>query len=430
VDGLIDIRATATGDVSAAARIARLVEDAQATKPPWQRFADRAAGVFVPVVLLLAAAAFMGWKLAGADLSTALVRTIAVLVVACPCALGLAIPTAVFVGTTRAAERGILVRSAAALEAAGHVREMLLDKTGTLTVGRPALVQLVTLPGSEERAVLRAAAAVESLSSHPLARAVVEAAEQRNIRTPAAADLHARPGAGIRGTVDGQTVVVGSAAWLTDNGIDIHPGESAAADLASGGHSVVWIAVADRTAGLLAFADPLHPESQAAVARLRALQVNVRILSGDREPAVRAVAAQLGIADFEAELKPEDKVARVRERTRGTPVVAMVGDGVNDAPALAAADVGIAIGTGAEVAREAAEICLVGHSPRLIADAVEISRASARIMTQNLAWAVGYNFVMLPVAILTPLPPAAATAAMMLSSLSVVANALRLRRVA
>jgi Cu+-exporting ATPase len=429
LDGLIDFHATATGADSAAARVGRLVEQAQMSKPRWQRFADRVAAVFVPTVLLLALATFAGWKwLGGVETFVALQRTIAVLVVACPCAMGLAIPTAVLVGTTRAAQRGILVRDANALEAAGQVREVLLDKTGTLTLGRPALQHIELVHDADETHVLTAAGALERLSEHPLARAIVAAAEQRHLPIPPLADLSLQPGAGVAGSVNGTRVVVGNAAWLASNSIDTTPHQPRAAALAAAGSSVVWVALAGHVAALLEITDPLHPESPAAVAALHALGTRVRILSGDQRGAVARVAQALGVDAFEAELTPADKLARVQDRAARAGHVAMVGDGINDAPALAAAQVGIALGTGADVAREAADICLIGHSPRLIAEAVRISRAGARIMKQNLFWAAAYNLIMLPVAAFAPLPPALATAAMMLSSLTVVINSLRLRR--
>ncbi|MBP7746604.1 MAG: cadmium-translocating P-type ATPase [Phycisphaerae bacterium] len=429
VDGLFELRATATGRTSAAARIAQLVADAQATKPPWQRFADRAAAVFVPVVLGLALATLAGWLwLADAALLPAVQRMIAVLVVACPCALGLAIPTAVLVGTTRAAEHGILVRNASALEAAGQVREVLLDKTGTLTLGQPALARVQLLDRADEATVLQAAAGLEQLSAHPLAQALVRAVRERGLNLPPAQDLHARPGAGLRGQVGGDQVLVGSAAWLDEHRIQTAAHAPQADALADTGCSVVWAALNGRPAALFAFSDPLHPEATAALDALRRLGIRTRILSGDRAAVVRRVAEQLGVDAYEAELTPQQKLSRVRAQAAQHGHVAMVGDGINDAPALAAASVGIAIGTGADVARAAADICLVGHAPHGIADAIRVSRRSARIMKQNLFWAVAYNLVMLPVAMLTPLPPALATAAMMCSSLTVVANSLRLRR--
>jgi len=429
VDGLADIRATSTGQNSAAARIAHLVEQAQAVKPTWQRLADRAAAIFVPLVIAAAAATFVGWKLVGAETAWALQRMIATLVVACPCALGLAIPTAVLVGTTRAAAHGILVRDAEALEAAAKLRVVLLDKTGTLTLGRPALAALELCNQASEAEVLAAAAALEQFSAHPFAVAILQAARDRQVSLPSVSALEAQAGGGVRGLVGGRVAVVGSSAWLRENGIETAAYEEQADALAAGGMSIVWVALNGRVGALLALADELHPEAPALVAELRTLGVRVRMLSGDRHAAVSALADRLGIAEYEAQLTPQDKLRRVRELTERQRGVAMVGDGINDAPALAAADVGIAIGTGADVAREAADICLVGHSPRLIAQTIRISRASARVMRQNLFWAVAYNAVMLPLAVLTPLPPALATAAMMASSLTVVGNALRLGRV-
>lgn len=428
-EGALEIRATATGATSAAAWIARLVLEAQAKKPPWQRFADRVAARFVPAVIVLASLTFVGWAVfARADLAWTLQRTIAVLVIACPCALGLAIPTAVMVGTARAAERGILVRDATALEAAGQVRTVLLDKTGTLSLGRPAIERMLALGGANEAEVLRAAAGLEQLSTHPFANAIVAAARQRGLTLGAADSVETRPGGGMRGKLGDVVVVAGSETWLAENGIDIAPHRAAAEAWAAEGLGVVWVAVGGRAVGILGLSDPLRPESAAAIRALRELGVRARILSGDRRAAVARVAAQLGVDEYEAELTPAQKLARVRALVEERHAVAMVGDGINDAPALAAATVGIAIGTGADVAREAADICLVGHSPCLIAEAVRISRRSARIMKQNLFWALAYNVVMLPAAMLTPIPPALATAAMMCSSISVVANALRLRR--
>jgi Cu+-exporting ATPase len=353
---------------------------------------------------------------------------VAVLVVSCPCALGLAIPTAVLVGTSRAAELGILVRDAAALEAAGGVNEILLDKTGTLTIGAPTVAQIDRLAEFSEGEILRLAASVEQYSEHPFGRAIVAAAERRGIEPAAVEDLTSQPGLGVRARVGERLAAVGSAKWLQQSGVDTGAGMELADALSATGASAVFLAVDGKLAALLGLRDTLHGEAAAAIAALRGMGVRMRILSGDRHAAVSHVAGALGIGDFEAGLTPEEKLARVRERVASGARVAMVGDGINDAPALAAADVGIAIGTGADVAREAADICLVGHSPRLIVEAVRISRASGRVMKQNLFWAVAYNVAMIPVAMFTPLPPSAATAAMMGSSLTVVGNALRLRR--
>ncbi len=439
--GLADLRAVATGRTSAAARIARLVEDAQAKRPPWQRLADRAAAIFVPVVLSLSAITFLGWWLSGSrDAVAAVERAIAVLVVACPCAMGLAIPTAVLVGTTRAAQRGILVRDPSALEAAGEVREVLLDKTGTLTLGRPTLSAVVLLDhghatviqrpaeSADARAAIRLAASLERVSQHPLATAMLAAADAMKLTLADPRRFHSEPGAGLRGVLEGEPVLVGTSAWLAANGIRVD-GLSASADaLAEQGASVVWVAHRGTAIAQLCFRDPPHPDSAAALTELHSLGVRTRILSGDRAAAVRTLAAELGARDFEAELRPDQKLERVRAARAARRVVAMVGDGVNDAPALAAATVGIAIGAGADVARESADICLVGHSPRLIPAAIRIARSTTRVMRQNLFWAFAYNLLMLPAAIFSPISPGWATAAMMLSSLTVVGNSLRLRR--
>jgi P-type E1-E2 ATPase len=278
------------------------------------------------------------------------------------------------------------------------------------------------------RQVLEAAAALEQYSEHPLAHAVLRAAGQRGLARLATDGFQSGPGGGLRGRVGGVDVLVGRSAWLGSNLVETAMHQSEADQLAMQGFSLVWVAIGGQAAALLVFADTLHPEARAAVDDLRRLGVQTRILSGDQEAAVSRIAGQLGITSFEAQLTPAEKLARVRESAGKGQRVAMVGDGINDGPALAAADVGIAIGTGAEVARQVAPICLVGHSPHLIAEAVRMSRQSARIMKQNLGWALGYNLVMLPVAIFTALPPQWAAAAMMFSSFSVVANALRLRK--
>lgn len=489
-DGLIDVCVTARGEDSAAARIAELVAEAQSIKPPWQRLADRLAAVFVPIVVLLAAGTFAGWLIHDpARPFVAVERAIAVMVIACPCAMGLAIPTAVLVGTTRAAERGILIRDPSALEAAGTIRTVVLDKTGTLTLGRMRMArcewlresneQLADRTADSENELLRRAAAVEQHSAHPLARAVVEEARRRNLEVPAASELRSFPGRGLSAVVEGVRVLVGNALWLlggdaespdkpdpswqsgddadalrhdvrgnpgasgtsraTGSGVPLNvlapapPAASAskgqfsraAASLAEVTSCVV--AHDDRPVAKLHFADTLHPQAADAVARLHRLGIRTLILSGDKRPVVETVARQVGIDEFEAEMLPEDKLARIRA-LHGSGV-AMVGDGVNDAPALAAADVGIAIGAGADVAREAAAICLVGHSPMLIPDAIAISRAGARVMKQNLFWALAYNVVMIPLAAFAPIHPALASAAMAMSSITVVGNSLRLRRV-
>ncbi|MCG3125238.1 MAG: Copper-exporting P-type ATPase [Phycisphaerae bacterium] len=444
VDGLIDVRTTGVAEDTAVGRIARLVEDAQAAKPPWQRFADRIAGVFVPVVISLAALTFAGWAVFGTGgLIQALERALAVLVVACPCAMGLAIPTAVLVGTSRAAERGVLVRDPAALEAAGRARTVLFDKTGTLTLGRPRLEEVVAEARFSRADALRLAAAVEQFSEHPLARAVMAAAEQEGVAAPPVMRLESKPGEGLRGRTESRNVTLGGAGWLDAHGVSRSATlAEAAARMAASGLTVAWLGVDAAAAAVLGFADEVHDEARAAIGELRHLRVTPRIVSGDSPAAVEFLAARLGITEYEGGLSPAQKLERVRAfRATGDQNVAsaagtrgvrggviMVGDGVNDAPALAAADVGFAIGAGADVAREAADICLVGHSPLLVPTAIRAARVSAAVMLQNLFWAAFYNVVMLPVAALSHLPPGWATAAMMLSSLTVVGNSLRLRR--
>lgn len=426
VGGSADVQVTASGADSAAARIAKLVEGAQTGKPRWQRLADRAAAIFVPVVLCLSAITAIGWMVVGAGLDAALTRAIAVLVVACPCAMGLAIPTAVMVGMSAAGARGILIRNVEALEAAAGVQLVLLDKTGTLTSGNPMVVEAVSAPGIEKNQVVRIAAALAEQNSHPFSQAIAEHARSGGVAPAAVAEgVEIAPGGGVRGIVNGVECLLGSDKWLASRGVTVCDGPD---EREGAGQSWVFLAGAGQWLGSFALSDALLPESAAAMADLGALGVQVRILSGDRAAACRVVALQLGI-EFEAELSPADKLERVRTATARRIGVAMVGDGVNDAPSLAAADVGIAIGAGADVAREAADVCLVGRSPRRIADAIRVSRATTRVMKQNLIWAAGYNLLMLPLAALAPIPAGLAAAAMMLSSFSVVGNSLRLRSV-
>ncbi len=424
INGSADILATASGADSAAARIAKLVEDAQSGKPRWQRLADRAAAVFVPIVLGLAAITALGWMLAGATADAALTRAIAVLVVACPCAMGLAIPTAVMVGTAAAGARGILIRNVEALEAAAGLRMILLDKTGTLTHGEPVVANVVAAPEADKSRALSIAAALAEQNSHPLSRALLEHARANAVAPAGVAEgMQTVAGGGVSGMVNGAECLLGSEKWLTARGVIL---DSSGDELARDGQSKVALACDGKWLATFCLTDALLPDSARAIADLRELQVQVRMISGDRAAVCRTVAAQLGI-EFEAELSPADKLERVQAATARKIGVGMVGDGINDAPSLAAADVGIAIGAGADVAREAADLCLVGRSPRRIADAIRISRATTRVMKQNLIWAAGYNALMLPVAALAPIPAGLAAAAMMLSSLSVVGNSLRLR---
>ncbi|MCC6358449.1 MAG: heavy metal translocating P-type ATPase, partial [Phycisphaerales bacterium] len=432
--GQADIRATATGRDSAVSRLARLVADAQATRTPTQRIADRAAAWFTPIVLAISIATCVGWLIAGAPLSTALTRAIAVLVVACPCAMGLAVPMAVLVGSTHAARRGILIRQATALEAAGGIQTVVLDKTGTLTRGEPVVSEVEVVgpasigptanaqPSDPVAAALAAAGAVARLSGHPIAHAIAAEADRRGLHTPPATDFVEKAGLGMSATVTGRRVIVGNGAWLRQNGAEpdtLRPGNAADATIA-------WVAVDGRPQARILLRDEPSPDAADAIRNIRAAGARVVMLSGDVKAVCDRVAKQLGIDDYAAEMTPAEKLERIRTAAREQGHVAMVGDGINDAPALAAATVGIAIGAGRDVAREAADICLIGRSVAGVASLIRISRATVRTMWQNLAWAVGYNVIMMPAAIFTQLPPAWATAAMMLSSLSVVGNSLRL----
>jgi Cu+-exporting ATPase len=421
------VRATSVGAESVLARMIRLVEDAQATKPPIQRLADRVSAVFVPVVVAIALATFLGWWLIGGDLVPAVIHAVAVLVIACPCAMGLATPTAIMVGTGVAARRGILIRDAAALERAHAVTTVAFDKTGTLTEGHPRLLALHPATGVSEDEVLRLAAALQSGSEHPLARAVIEAAQ--GVTIPAADAVRALPGRGVEGVVEGRRLVLGSRRLLDETGAT--PGALAEAEVAlsAEGRSLAWLATADgETLALLGFGDAVKPTAAAAIARLKALGIRTVLISGDTKAAARTAALALGIDEVKAEVLPADKAAFVAALRGEGGVVAMVGDGVNDAPALAAADVGFAMGTGTDVAMNAAGITLMRGDPALVADAIDLSRRTWAKLRQGLFWAFAYNVLGIPVAAAGFLDPMLAGAAMALSSVSVVLNALSLRR--
>ncbi|MFZ5635897.1 MAG: heavy metal translocating P-type ATPase [Pseudomonadota bacterium] len=427
-EGLVAVRTRAVGAESALARIVRLVEDAQAAKAPIQRLVDKVSAVFVPVVIALALVALLGWGLIGGDWNAAVLNAVAVLVIACPCALGLATPTAVMAGTGVAARAGILIKDAEALEHAHRVRTVAFDKTGTLTEGRPALEAAIAVDG-DDAALIALAAALQTGSEHPLAKAVLAA--QGDAPRPAASDMRAVPGRGLRGSVDGRALLLGSARMLADAGIDIGPFATRAEALAAGGSTVSWLAE-DRpeggvALGLLAFRDRPRAGAAEAIARLRARGLRTAMISGDNAGAAQAVATALGIDDVRANVLPEQKADAVRALAADGPV-AMVGDGINDAPALAAADVGIAMGSGTDVAMHAAGITLMRPDPRLVADALDMSRRTVRKIRQNLFWAFVYNIVGIPLAAFGLLDPVVAGVAMAFSSVSVVANTLLLRR--
>ncbi len=428
-EGRIAIETTQIGTQSMLARIIRLVEDAQANKAPIQRTVDRVSEVFVPVVVGIALATLLGWGLTAGDWNQAILNAVAVLVIACPCALGLATPTAIMAGTGVAARAGILIKDALALETARHVDIVAFDKTGTLTEGRPRLVEAIALDG-DTPALLAQAAAVQRGSEHPLARAVLQAAPAEP--SPVAHDVQAVPGRGLRGTVGDEIVLIGSSRMMQEAGVDTALLDARAEALLATGHTVSWVAVvADgehpRPRGLLAFRDVPRAGAHEAIERLHALGVRTVMISGDNAGAAQAVATALGIDAVRANVLPEEKATAIAAlRAEGT--VAMVGDGINDAPALAAADVGIAMGSGTDVAMHAAGVTLMRPDPGLVADAIEVSRRTTRKIHQNLFWAFAYNVVGIPLAAFGLLDPVIAGAAMAFSSVSVVSNTLLLRR--
>jgi len=426
-------RATKVGADTVLSRIVKLVEDAQGSKAPIAEVADTVSGVFVPVVFGIALLAAAIWLLAGQGLPFALTVFVAVLTIACPCALGLATPTAIMVGTGKGAELGILVKSGAALETAGRIDTVVFDKTGTITQGKPAVTDILTGAGFSENEILALAAAAEKGSEHPLGAAIVSAAESRGLAIPSASAFSAVPGHGIKAIVDGRTVLLGNARHLASQGISVS--EDEASRLALAGKTPMFLAVNGTLAGTIAVADTVKPTSAAAIAKLKAMAVEVVMITGDSRRTAEAIAREVGMDRVLAEVLPGEKAAEVKKLQAGGRRVAMVGDGINDAPALAQADVGIAIGSGTDIAMESADIVLMRSDLGEVPSAFLLSRRVMRNIRQNLFWAFGYNVLGIPVAagILHAfggplLNPMFAAAAMSMSSVSVVSNALRLRR--
>jgi P-type Cu+ transporter len=429
-EGLFTARATAVGAESTLSRIARMVESAQAKKAPIQRLVDQVSEVFVPVVLGIALVTLLGWGFATGDWERAILNAVAVLVIACPCALGLATPTAIMAGTGVAARRGILIKDAEALEVAHNVKVVAFDKTGTLTEGKPRLVALEAADGDSD-GLLRLAASVQSGSEHPLARAVMDSAKENLVSVAPAQDAKSVAGRGMSAQVKGQTLSLGSSRWMNELGVDLAALAKRAQELEDEGRTVSWLAEGSapaRLVGLLAFGDAAKATAKEAVRSLAQQGVKVVMVTGDNKGAARVAAQALGITDIRAEVLPADKAQVVAELKAGGLSVAMVGDGINDAPALAAADVGFSMSTGTEVAMHAAGVTLMRGDPRLVADAIEISRKTYAKIRQGLFWAFVYNIVGIPLAAFGMLNPMLAGAAMAFSSVSVVANALTLRR--
>ncbi len=446
-EGAITVTTNAIGAETTLARIIRLVETAQAEKAPIQRLVDRVSAVFVPAILAIAVLVVIGWLLAGASAETAILNAVAVLVIACPCALGLATPAAIMAGTGVAARHGVLIKDAQALETAHQIDVVAFDKTGTLTVGQPSVTAFEALDGIGRDEALALAAAVQSQSDHPLARAVVKAFEAARASAATGADrasafgtvsaARAVPGYGVEADVDGRTLAIGSGRWLEQSGIGLPPAMAARArQLEEDGNTVSWLMTRGSAStdappaalALIAFGDTLKPTARAAIERLKAMGIKSVLVTGDNRGSAASVAAALSIDEFHAEVLPGDKARVIRDlkiRTGG--IVAMAGDGINDAPALAAADIGIAMATGTDVAMHAAGITLMRGDPALVADAIDISRRTWRKIQQNLFWAFVYNLVGIPLAAFGLLNPMLAGAAMAFSSVSVVTNALLLR---
>jgi Cu+-exporting ATPase len=437
--GAFRYRATTLGAESVLARIVKLMRDAQGSRAPIQRLADRVSAIFVPVVLSIAIATFVAWFVT-ADAAPgvrAFSAAVAVLIIACPCAMGLAVPTAVMVSTGKGAELGVLIKGGETLQRAGDIRTVVLDKTGTITEGRPTVTDVVAVPewAGREDELLRLVASVEASSEHPLADAIVRRAKDGGLALADAADFRSVTGRGATGGVDGRALVIGNEALMADHGLRVDALADDAARLAGDAKTPVYAAVDGALAGLLAVADPIKPSSREAVEKLRRMGLQVVMLTGDNPRTADAVARQAGVDRVVAGVLPEGKVAEIRRLQEAGQVVAMVGDGINDAPALAQADVGIAIGTGTDIAIEASDVTLMRGDVRGVASAIALSRRTMRTMKQNLFWAFIYNVVGIPVAagVLYPalgllLSPILASAAMAFSSVSVVANSLRLRR--
>lgn len=429
------MRAEKVGSETALSQIVRLVEEAQGSKAPMQRMVDTISGYFVPAVLGLAAVTFVVWIIFGPSLISALTALISVLIIACPCALGLATPTAIMVGTGKAAENGILVRGGEALEMTRRIDAIVLDKTGTITKGEPSVTDIIPADGFSEEELLRLVASVEVGSEHPLAEAIVARAEERSLKLSKAEDFESVTGKGVRATVEGHEILVGNRAMMEDAGL-LDALEEKALALAKAGATPMYVAVDGESAGVVAVADTLKPESRDAIEQLEALGLEVWMLTGDNLATAEAIARQVGIDSGHviAEVLPEEKSAKVAELQARGRKVAMVGDGINDAPALAGADLGIAIGTGTDVAMAASDITLIGGDLRNIVTAISLSRKTVGKIKQGLFWAFAYNAALIPVAagVLFPffgvlLSPIMAAAAMAMSSVSVVTNALRLR---
>lgn len=427
--GSFKFRATNVGRDTVLSQIVRMVEEAQESKAPVQKLADRISGVFVPVVMVIALISLFLWWLVGKDLNAGIINAVAVLVIACPCALGLATPTSVMVGTGKGAENGILIKGGEYLQRAHEIDALILDKTGTITKGKPELTDVVSTGGISEEEVLRFAAITERGSEHPLGEAIVKGARERGIVMTDSSEFEAVPGHGVVALIDGKRVLLGNRRLMQKEGVSLGDAEQVLSRLETEGKTAMLMAVEGSLAGVLAVADTVKENSKKAVEELKGMGIDIYMITGDNKTTAEAIARQVGIKNVLAEVLPEHKAEEVMKLRKAGRVTGMVGDGINDAPALAAADVGFAIGTGTDVAMEAADITLMGGDLMGIVLAIRLSRATMRNIKQNLFWAFAYNSVGIPFAAMGFLSPVIAGAAMAFSSVSVVSNALRLKRV-
>lgn len=435
-NGNLNFRATAIGESSVLAQIIRMVEQAQGSKLPIQALVDKVTMWFVPIVMLLAMLTFIVWFIFGPEpaLTFSLVNAVAVLIIACPCAMGLATPTSIMVGTGRGAEMGVLFRKGEALQALQDVQVIAVDKTGTLTEGKPTLTEFYVQPGFEREQVLRIVASVEAKSEHPIALAIVQAAEQQNISLLPITTFDSVTGFGIKAEVEGQAVHIGADRYMQQLGLDVTPFKDEAAHLGQEAKTPIYVAIDQKLAAIIAVADPIKDTTYAAIAGLHQLGLKVAMITGDNRHTAQAIAAKLHIDQVIAEVLPDGKVDAIRQLQQQYGRVAFVGDGINDAPALAQADVGLAIGTGTDVAIEAADVVLMSGSLQGVPNAIALSKATIKNIRQNLFWAFFYNIALIPIAagILYPafgilLSPIFAAGAMALSSVFVLGNALRLK---
>ena len=443
-EGFLKFRATKVGKDTALAQIIKMVQEAQGSKAPIQALADRVAAVFVPGVIGIATITFILWWTLGGEFVPAMIRLVAVLIIACPCALGLATPTAIMAGTGKAAEKGILFKDSEALEKATKLETIVLDKTGTLTLGRPTVAEVIAFnsssPVKDKKELLRIAASVEKGSEHPVGRAILKEAEKQNLELFEPEDFKASGGLGVQARINGQMVYVGKPGWFVEMGVDMVGGNDHVHTLQRQGKTLMAVVVGKELAGLIAVADSLKPESKEAVADLRARGLKVVMLTGDNTETARSIGEQVQVDEIVAEVRPEEKSMKVKELQGKGHMVGMVGDGINDAPALAQADVGIAIGTGTDVAIETADVILASGNLLGVSRAIQLSRATMRTVKENLFWAFIYNIILIPVAagllypleflpsVLRQLHPILAALAMALSSVTVVSNSLRLYR--